>query len=215
MRRSLLQIVIGTALALGGACDAGKGSLTGGGGHGSGATGGGGETGGAGAGGTDGRVACGATTCDVGMFCCNPACGICAPPGGGCVAGCAAGQSGGGGAGGAGGGTADGGETCDELALDYANAFVAASACTPGAANQCQTLAPPTIGNVCNVCGDWYVNDATTLTAIRSQWARQGCALPIACPAILCRAPTPASCVAVDAASPGGVCSPPTPVPAS
>src|SRR5215831_15463100 len=40
-----------------------------------------------GAGGTTGP-ACGPVQCDVGMVCCNAACGICTPPGGACVAGC-------------------------------------------------------------------------------------------------------------------------------
>ena len=39
------------------------------------------------------RPLCGPVRCDVGMFCCNAGCGICAPPGGGCVAGCPVGDA--------------------------------------------------------------------------------------------------------------------------
>jgi hypothetical protein len=34
---------------------------------------------------SDGGQACGASTCDAGTVCCNSSCGICTPPGGGCI----------------------------------------------------------------------------------------------------------------------------------
>ena len=68
----------------------------------------GGVAGGAGAGGTTGP-ACGPVQCGAGMVCCNALCGICTPPGGGCVAACPAGGSGGGA--GTGGGSGRGGNT--------------------------------------------------------------------------------------------------------
>ena len=47
---------------------------------------GGSAGGGAGAGGAGGGViACGPTKCPVGEVCCNPSCGVCTPPGGGCA----------------------------------------------------------------------------------------------------------------------------------
>jgi hypothetical protein len=61
----------------------------------------GGLAGAGGTGGEGGGIECGSVRCAAGMICCNVACGICAPPGAGCVAGCpATGGSGGGGSGG-------------------------------------------------------------------------------------------------------------------
>ena len=78
-------------------CGSGDGLSGGGGGGGHAGTGGGGTAGAnGGAGGTTGP-ACGPVQCDIGMVCCNAACGICTPPGGGCVAGCPVGGAGGGG----------------------------------------------------------------------------------------------------------------------
>jgi hypothetical protein len=79
-----------TSTGTGGSAAAGAAGRAGGtagqGGHGGGA---------AGVGGQGGGPACGPVQCDPGMVCCNAACGICTPPGGGCVAGCPAGGSGG------------------------------------------------------------------------------------------------------------------------
>jgi hypothetical protein len=77
-------------------------------------------------------------------------------------------------------------------------------ACTPGATGQCQVLVSTTL-SYCTGCST-YVNDATKLNAIRTQWTNQGCAVPVVCPAILCIAPGPTSCVATDGGSPGGTC---------
>jgi hypothetical protein len=57
----------------------------------------------------------------------------------------------------------------------------------------------------CSGCST-YVNDATKLNAIRTQWTDQGCALPVPCPGIACILPGPVSCVATDSGSPGGTC---------
>jgi hypothetical protein len=131
----------------------------------------------------------------------------------------AAGQAGGGttgsaGQGGSGGQPIDGGESCDQLVTDYANAFAAARTCTPGAANQCQQLAAPTL-TTCAPCPQ-YVNDTTKLTAIQAEWRAQGCALPILCPQIACILPGPSTCLSNDAGTaPGGICSVGVPLPTS
>jgi hypothetical protein len=86
----------------GGAVSAGEGGSIAAGGSAPG-RGSGGAAGAGGMAGQSGVVECGSVLCDAGMICCNAACGICAPPGGGCVAGCpATGGSSGGGGGGAG-----------------------------------------------------------------------------------------------------------------
>jgi hypothetical protein len=110
----------------------------------------------------------------------------------------------GGGGGHPGGGAGGSGESCTQLSADYAAAFPAAEACTPGAANQCQTLMPTSLACGCS----HYVNDATKLKAIQQQWTDQGCNnSTIVCPLIACIAPgTAGDCVAVDGAAPGGVC---------
>jgi hypothetical protein len=98
-----------------------------------------------------------------------------------------------------------GAESCDTLATDYANAMTAAKKCTVGAPNQCQQLVNDTIG--CSGCRE-YVNDATTLNAIETQWANQGCASGHLCSTIACVTP-PTSCVAATTGGPGsgaGMC---------
>jgi hypothetical protein len=92
-----------------------------------------------------------------------------------------------------------GGETCSMLANDYANALTAARMCTVGAPNQCQQLVNDTIG--CSNCRE-YVNDATTLGAIETQWVKQGCASGHICSTIACVTP-PTSCVAGNSSGPG------------
>jgi len=92
-----------------------------------------------------------------------------------------------------------GGETCSMLANDYANALTAARMCTVGAPNQCQQLVNDTIG--CSNCRE-YVNDATTLSAIETQWVKQGCASGHICSTIACVTP-PTSCVAGNSSGPG------------
>jgi len=80
----------------------------------------------------------------------------------------------------------------------YDNAYPAALACTPGAANQCQQNAP---GLTCNCSAP--VEDATQLDAIAAELRAQGCvpAQAAACP---CAAPGPVTCMPVDGG--GGTC---------
>ena len=61
---------------------------SGGGGNGSGGSTGKGGTGGSLDAAQDGVVTCGSTTCATGEYCCNAACGMCAPMGYGCIQGC-------------------------------------------------------------------------------------------------------------------------------
>ncbi|HLK93780.1 MAG TPA: hypothetical protein VKZ18_28065 [Polyangia bacterium] len=110
-----------------------------------------------------------------------------------------------GGAGGGGGnatGGQGGGESCTQLTTDYAAAFLAAAACTPGAPDQCQTLMPSSLSCGCSQ----YVNDATTLKALKQQWTDEQC-VGVVCPLFACIAPgTAGNCVATDGAAPGGIC---------
>jgi hypothetical protein len=178
-----------------------------------GVVGAGGRVGSGGAVGAGGKVATGGAMGSGGML----GSGGSSASGGSKGTGGATGQGGGGGTAGAGGrdggggqgGQAiDGGDICSQLVTDYANAFVLAKQCAPGAANQCQQLAQSTLAQ-CPGC-DQYVNDATTLTAIRTKWINQGCQVPIFCPAIACVLPGPSTCLATgtmaDSAG-GGVCS--------
>jgi hypothetical protein len=108
-------------------------------------------------------------------------------------------------------GVPPGGESCDQLAADYAAAVGAARACTPGAPGQCQvtvnaapTTCPP---NGCDLTG--YVNDATTVDAVLTRWLQQ-CATQQVCPLIICAPPT-VTCVPVasgDAGTATGLCTP-------
>jgi len=103
----------------------------------------------------------------------------------------------------------DGGESCDQLAADYALALTAALACTPGAPNQCQATLSPGL-TACNGDCDRYLaaNDATAATAIWQKWAAQ-CLGPRACPNTDCyRPPLNAQCVPVDGGA-SGLCSTP------
>lgn len=92
-----------------------------------------------------------------------------------------------------------GAETCDMLATDYSNAMTAAKKCTVGGFNQCRQLVNDTIG--CSNCRE-YVNDATMLNALETQWANQGCANGHLCSAIACVTPS-TSCVADSSSGPG------------
>ena len=96
----------GAAGAAGSGTAGASGTSGGAGAAGAGTAGASGSSGGAGGAGGATGPACGPVQCSAGMVCCNALCGICTPPGGGCVAGCPAGGSGGGagtGRGGAGG----------------------------------------------------------------------------------------------------------------
>ena len=144
-----------------------------------------------------------------GAVTCNEACivlGTC-----GCVNHQCAIEVGTGGQGGAGGGPAgnggSGGASCTDLETEYAAALPAAGSCTVGASGQCQQrvgqFLPP---YECNTgCSDLFVNDASTLDPIISEWEQSGCARPV-CPEIACGPPPSEACVPVDGG--GGVCAP-------
>ncbi len=127
--------------------------------------------------------------------------------------------TGGGGTGGGKGTGGSGGETCAQLATDYSNAVTAAKKCTLDAANQCQQLVAGSLGG----CGcDTYVNDATMINAIKTEWTSQGCATGPTCN-IACVVPGPGVCNTDPtgstpggpgaAADPTGTCSNGTPTP--
>lgn len=98
-----------------------------------------------------------------------------------------------------GGGTLGSQQTCQQLKDEYSNAYPAALACVPGAANQCQQQAKS--ASNCNCQG--AVEDATVLDAIVAQLTTQGC-IPQNQPACPCAYLGPVSCVANDGG--GGTC---------
>ena len=106
-------------------------------------------------------------------------------------------------AGGSGGGGQGGGKSCDALETDYGNALTAAKKCTLGATNQCQQLVNSSLS--CPGCKQ-YVNDATMLSAIQTEWDDQNCSsVPHACPAIACIVPTTSVCTSSPTSGgPGG-----------
>jgi len=109
----------------------------------------------------------------------------------------------------------DGGESCDQLAADYAATVNAAIDCTVGAPNQCQALVDPMI-NGCNsgCAATQVVNDATAVNAAWTRWANQ-CALDLGCTLTICQPPPAAgTCVPSEGASSvnGGVCVTATPL---
>jgi hypothetical protein len=92
----------------------------------------------------------------------------------------------------------DGGESCDQLATDYAAAVTAALACTPGAPNQCQSYVTSTVANSpdpSNCQPITVVNDPTNLDAALQRWSAQ-CLTGGAILLVKCDPPTQrASCV--------------------
>ena len=88
---------------------------------------------------------------------------------------------------GTGGNKGTGGETCQQLAMDYVNALPTAKNCTYGVTGQCQQVVASSLTCGCQV----YVNEATTLNAIKAQYMSQGCGGPVC--NIACVA-GPASC---------------------
>jgi hypothetical protein len=106
-------------------------------------------------------------------------------------------------------GVPDGGETCEQLAADYAWALSAALACTPGAANQCQQFADRDVPCIPNQCPTLVgVNDSTGPTAAEQRWSLQ-CGRGSGCLAIACNGVIEprTACVPVDSGSPtGGLC---------
>jgi hypothetical protein len=102
-------------------------------------------------------------------------------------------------------GGADAGATCSDLETQYSTAMTEAQRCKVGAAGQCAQAASSSLSPCFFNCMT-YVNDASTLNALKAQWLAAGCANQRVgfCPAIACLKPTPGNCVA---ASGGGMCS--------
>ena len=115
------------------------------------------------------------------------------------------------GSGGTGGNAMDAGTVlCEQIAAKYQTALSVASACTPGAANQCQVL----VGDVPANCPDSgtqsYVNDGSLVESERDNWLYAGCGgLPQPCIGIG-GTPPPGVCAAVPGSA-SGVCVPPDP----
>jgi hypothetical protein len=102
----------------------------------------------------------------------------------------------------------DGGESCDQLAADYAAAVTAARACTPGAPSQCQAHAQSAVPYRCACQPFVAVNDWSVVNGPWQSWSAR--CLP-ACAGYACgpASPPPAVCVPVDGGSPtGGFCMP-------
>jgi hypothetical protein len=101
------------------------------------------------------------------------------------------------------------GKTCTQLEDEYQQALSVAYECTPGAANQCQQAIPASFCAGCDV----YVNDASSVNAIRAQLSSQGC---VQCEGlVLCIQTGPWGCVATDGGGSGGQCEIVPAVPAS
>jgi hypothetical protein len=111
------------------------------------------------------------------------------------------------------GGTAGGdGALCDQLSAAYSSALTAALSCTPGAPHQCQAVVAtyPTAcpGSSCG--GQEYVNDGTTVEAVRGEWLA-ACEpdVHILCVAGACDPPAPPStCVPTSPGATTGTCIP-------
>lgn len=105
-------------------------------------------------------------------------------------------RGGGSGKGGGSGGTAGtgGGATCAQLQNDYDTALAQARSCSPGANNQCQQNAPSSLACGCET----FVNDTSTLDAIRSRWNQANCQNQTVCPAAACLQPRSSSCRPAD-----------------
>lgn len=109
--------------------------------------------------------------------------------------------------GGADAGTAvDGGETCDQLVIDYKAAVIAAMACTPGAPNQCQASATPSLPTCPTGCDPVLsINDASGVNELRMRWAAQ-CGTDVACPQIVCQPPAVIGTCTSSGDAGGGTC---------
>jgi len=99
----------------------------------------------------------------------------------------------------------DGGATCAQLVSEFQAAVAAANACTPGAADQCQSPVPVFLGAGCSR----YVNDGTEALAIADQWFNQCCHDSDAaeCSLMPCIQVGPSTCLTDDGGAPGGYCS--------
>lgn len=148
--------------------------------------------------GVDGGIPCGSAVCGAGEYCCNAGCGICAPIGSACVAGCPV-------DGGPasvtpidGGPVSDGGSICADLQAQYEAALVAAGSCTPGAPDQCGQLVRSALQSTgaCDAnCTHIYVNDASGLNTIATLYD-QNCADVLICLPITCDPPIQPTCQA-------------------
>jgi hypothetical protein len=103
----------------------------------------------------------------------------------------------------------DGGQSCDQLAADYAAAVTAALACTPGAPNQCQSSVATNAANSPDPsdCSPMtVVNDPTGVNAALQRWSAQ-CFTGGPILLVRCDPPTQtASCVPdVDAGAVSGI----------
>ncbi len=121
--------------------------------------------------------------------------------------GCGTGAGGVNGSGGAGGRDA---ALCAQSNADYASALTAALACTPGAPNQCQAIVAsyPTVCPGSDCSNLQYVNDGTTVEAVRERWL-DACepGVRIECVAIACNPPAPpATCVPTGPGATTGTC---------
>jgi hypothetical protein len=111
--------------------------------------------------------------------------------------------------GGAGGGD---GALCAQSNAAYSSALTAALACTPGAPNQCQAIVAtyPTVCPGSDCSNLQYVNDGTTVEAVRGEWlAACEPGVYIECIAIACDPPAPPiSCVPTSPGATTGTCVP-------
>ncbi len=84
---------------------------------------------------------------------------------------------------------------CEQIQTEYGYALQNAQICQPGAVAQCGKQAPSNLA--CGGCNVW-VNSTETLDPIRKKYTDAKCATCIRiCPAVLCRALTVGSCLAV------------------
>ncbi len=113
---------------------------------------------------------------------------------------------------GSGGAAGGNGALCDQLDAAYASAVTAALACTPGAPNQCQAPVGtyPTACPGADCSGLEYVNDGTTVEAVREEWlAACEPGVHYGCPAIACGSPVPpTACVPTSPGATTGLCVP-------
>jgi hypothetical protein len=99
-----------------------------------------------------------------------------------------------------------GGASCSDLESQYGDALAAARSCSVTTSGQCTQTASGDLSPCFSNCLI-FVNDATTLNALKAQWLQAGCAEGVyACPAIACVQPSHGQCVAGDGG--GGVCQP-------
>jgi hypothetical protein len=113
---------------------------------------------------------------------------------------------------GSGGGAARNVALCDQINNSYAASLTAALACTVGAPNQCQALVATSPTECPNLdCGaQEYVNESTTVEAVREKWLTACDSQPQhSCPAIACAPLTaPSTCVPTGPGGTAGTCVP-------